>query len=134
MDGCGWIRGRRIGGVYKGASTINLELNGKNFRAEAQGATGERAIDANDQDLTFEFSPASDDNAKSFHLYLGPSFPSSPDTPVGEELDAFSIDPQCGLPLLQIIANTPDNSTARCFAADPQGRFDLLTRRRSRGP
>jgi hypothetical protein len=65
-------------------------------------------------------------NAKSFHLYLGPGFPSSPTTPVGEELDTFSIDPLSGL--LQTLANTPDNSTARCFAADPQGRFVVTGR------
>ncbi len=67
-------------------------------------------------------------SAKSFYLYLGPSFPSDPTMPLGEELDAFSIDPQSGLPLLQNLANTPDNSTARCFATDPQGRFVVTGR------
>lgn len=67
-------------------------------------------------------------DTKSFYLYLGPSFPSDPTMPLGEELEAVSIDPQSGIPSLQSLANSPDNSTARCFAADPQGRFVVTGR------
>ncbi len=67
-------------------------------------------------------------DTKSFYLYLGPSFPSDPTMPLGEELDAVSINPQSGIPSLQSLANSPDNSTARSFAADPQGRFVVTGR------
>ena len=67
-------------------------------------------------------------DTKSFYLFLGPSFPSDTTMPLGEELDAVSIDPQSGIPSLQSLANSPDNSTARSFAADPQGRFVVIGR------
>ena len=59
-----------------------------------------------------------------FYLYLGPAFPATPGVTSGEELDSFTIDPQTGF--LHAILNSPDNSTARSFAFDPQGRFLVL--------
>jgi hypothetical protein len=59
-----------------------------------------------------------------FYLYLGPAFPATPGITSGEELDSFTIDPQTGF--LHAILNSPDNSTARSFASDPQGRFLVL--------
>jgi|GEM_PF-807337 len=59
-----------------------------------------------------------------FYLYLGPAFPATPGVTSGEELDSFTIDPQTGF--LHAILNSPDNSTARSFASDPQGRFLVL--------
>jgi centrosomal CEP192-like protein/HYDIN/CFA65/VesB family protein len=58
------------------------------------------------------------------YLYLGPAFPATPGVTSGEELDSFTIDPQTGF--LHAILNSPDNSTARSFAFDPQGRFLVL--------
>lgn len=59
-----------------------------------------------------------------FYLYLGPAFPATPGIPSGEELDSFTTDSQTGF--LHAILNSPDSSTARSFASDPQGRFLVL--------
>ena len=61
-------------------------------------------------------------SAKEFYLYLGPQFPTVPNFPDGEELDFVSIDSQTGL-LLGISSANVTNSTARSYAADPQGRY-----------
>lgn len=64
-------------------------------------------------------------SAKNFQLYQGPSFPQNPNQRTGEEFDTISIDPQTGF--LTGISYTPDGSTARGFASDPQGRFIVLS-------
>lgn len=61
---------------------------------------------------------------RNFQLYLGPSFPMNINAPSGEEFDSVSIDPQTGF--LLGISGSPDSSTARGYASDPQGRFVVL--------
>jgi hypothetical protein len=69
--------------------------------------------------------PAS--SAQAFYLYLGPHFPSNPNFPDGEEFDAVSIDAQTGQ-LQGISSQNIDNSTARCYGSDPQGRYIVTGR------
>jgi len=64
--------------------------------------------------------PAS--SAQAFYLYLGPHFPSNADFPNGEEFNTVSINAQTGQ-LQGISSQNIDNSTARCFGSDPQGRY-----------
>ncbi len=66
-------------------------------------------------------------NSKAFYLYLGPEFPSNPDFPNGEELNTVSISAQTGL-LHGFPSQSVDNSTGRCYASDPQGRYIVTGR------
>jgi hypothetical protein len=64
--------------------------------------------------------PAS--GATAFYLYLGMEFPSGSAYNTGEELDFVSISPTTGM-LQGLGVPGYDNSTARCYASDPQGRY-----------
>src|SRR5271155_1605310 len=66
-------------------------------------------------------------SAKAFYLYLGPEFPSTPNFPNGEELNTVTISAQTGL-LQGIPTAGVDNSTGRCYAPDPQGRYIVTGR------
>jgi hypothetical protein len=64
-------------------------------------------------------------DAKKFLIYMGPNvFSSDPVIRAGEDFERVTIDPQTGN--LLGIQGIPDNSTGRCFAMDPQGRFVVL--------
>ncbi len=62
-----------------------------------------------------------------FYLYLGPNFPDTPNFPTGEELDFISIDPKTGL-LSGLPSQNMGSSSARAYAADPQGRYVVTGR------
>ena len=69
--------------------------------------------------------PAS--SAQAFYLYLGPHFPSNTNLANGEELDTVSINALTGQ-LQGISSQNIDNSTARCYGSDPQGRYVVTGR------
>jgi hypothetical protein len=61
-------------------------------------------------------------SAKAFYLYLGPQFQPDTNFANGEELNTVSINAQTGQ-LQGISSQNIDNSTGRCYASDPQGRY-----------
>jgi hypothetical protein len=122
--------------VVSAASTIPGEAGAETFQISPNAPGGPALVPVSSSFIQLDSlvigasQPAN--SAQSFSLYLGSAFPASESFPEGEEWDTVSINASTGL-LLGISLQNMDNTTARCYASDPQGRYIVLGRGKYQG-